>query len=152
MLECLEEVEGKAIIWATYREDIKNIVETLKKLYGEDSTVEYHGGVDSTLRQDHITQFQDKTGPARYFVGNPQTGGYGITLTAASTVVYYSNSYDLEKRLQSEDRAHRIGQKNKVTYVDIICNNSVDEKIVESLRKKINIANEILGEELKGWL
>ena len=65
-----------------------------------------------------------------------QTGGYGITLTAASTVVYYSNNYDLEKRLQSEDRAHRIGQTNKVTYIDIVCEKTVDEKIVKALRKK----------------
>ena len=51
----------------------------------------------------------------RFFVGTPQTGGYGITLVQASTVIYYSNGYDLEKRMQSEDRAHRIGQKKKVT-------------------------------------
>ena len=67
-------------------------------------------------------------------------------------MVYYSNNYDLEKRLQSEDRAHRIGQVNKVTYIDLICENTVDEKIVKALKSKINIANEILGEELREWL
>ena len=82
----------------------------------------------------------------------PATGGYGITLTAANTVIYYSNGYDLEKRLQSEDRAHRIGQKKSVTYVDINAEDTVDEKIVKSLRKKINIASEVLGEELKSWI
>jgi len=87
LMECLEETEGKAIIWATYREDIKNIVASLKKAYGEASTVEYHGGVDATLRQENIALFQEKNGPARYFVGNAQTGGYGITLTAANTVI-----------------------------------------------------------------
>jgi SNF2 family DNA or RNA helicase len=85
-------------------------------------------------------------------VGTTQTGGYGITLTAANTVIYYSNGYDLEKRLQSEDRAHRIGQKKSVTYVDILTDKTVDEKIVKSLRKKINIASEVLGEELKEWI
>ena len=73
-------------------------------------------------------------------------------MTAANTVIYYSNGYDLEKRLQSEDRAHRIGQKKNVTYLDIICEDTVDEKIVESLRKKVNIASEVLGEELKTWI
>ena len=73
-------------------------------------------------------------------------------MTAANTVIYYSNGYDLEKRLQSEDRAHRIGQKKSVTYVDLICEETVDEKIVKSLRKKINIASEVLGEELKSWI
>ena len=85
-------------------------------------------------------------------MGNPQTGGYGITLTQANTVIYYSNGYDLEKRLQSEDRAHRIGQKKSVTYVDFIAEKTVDEKIVKALRKKINIASEILGEELRDWI
>ena len=152
LLELLEETDGKVIIWANYREDIKNIVESLKKAYGEASTVEYHGGVDSTLRQKQIALFQQKNGPTRYFVGNPQTGGYGITLTAANTVVYYSNSYDLEKRLQSEDRAHRIGQTGSVTYVDFISEGTIDEKIVKSLRNKVNIANEIMGEDISTWI
>ena len=152
LMDCLEETDGKVIIWATYREDIKKIVESLKKAYGEASTVEYHGGVDATLRQDHIAQFQQVKGPTRYFVGNPQTGGYGITLTAANTVIYFSNSYDLEKRLQSEDRAHRIGQTGSVTYVDLIAENTIDERIVKALRTKVNIANEIMGEDLKNWI
>ena len=67
-------------------------------------------------------------------------------------MVYFSNGYDLEKRLQSEDRAHRIGQKQKVTYVDLIAEDTVDEKIVEALRNKINIASEVMGEELKDWI
>ena len=152
LLELLEEPDGKVIIWANYREDIKNITDSLKKGYGDDSTVEYWGEVDSTLRQENIAQFQQKNGPTRYFVGNAQTGGYGITLTAANTVVYYSNNYDLEKRLQSEDRAHRIGQTGSVTYVDLIAEGTIDEKIVKSLRSKINIANEIMGEDLKDWI
>jgi len=152
LMDCLEETDGKVIIWATYREDIQKIVDSLKKAYGEASTVEYHGGVDATLRQDHIAQFQQVKGPTRYFVGNPQTGGYGITLTAANTVIYFSNSYDLEKRLQSEDRAHRIGQTGSVTYVDLIAEGTIDEKIVKSLRNKINIANEIMGEDIKDWI
>ena len=84
--------------------------------------------------------------------GNPQTAGYGITLTEAGTVIYFSNGYDLEKRLQSEDRAHRIGQKKSVTYIDLIAPKTVDEKIRKALRKKINIATEIMGEELREWI
>ena len=108
--------------------------------------------MDPTLRQDNIAQFQQKNSPTRYFVGNAQTGGYGITLTAANTVVYYSNSYDLEKRLQSEDRAHRIGQTGSVTYVDLMAENTIDERIVKALRKKINLANEIMGEDISEWI
>ena len=152
LMDCLEETDGKVIIWANYVADLKNIVSTLKKAYGEASTVEYHGSVDATLRQDNIAQFQDVKGPARFFVGNAQTGGYGITLTAANTVIYYSNNYDLEKRLQSEDRAHRIGQTGSVTYVDLIAESTIDERIVKALKKKVNIANEIMGEDLKDWI
>ncbi len=152
LMQLLDETEGKVIIWANYREDIKNIVKSLKKAYGDASTVEYHGAVDAGVRQEQIALFQQKNGPTRYFVGNAQTGGYGITLTAANTVIYYSNNYDLEKRLQSEDRAHRIGQTGSVTYVDLIAENTVDETIVKALRKKINIANEIMGEDIKEWI
>jgi SNF2 family DNA or RNA helicase len=153
LTDCLEEVNGKVIIWATYREDIKKIVETLKKAYGEDSTVEYHGGVDTTLRQENIVQFQDVEGPTRYFVGNAQTGGYGITLTAANTVIYYSNNYDLEKRLQSEDRAHRIGQTGSVTYVDLVAEKTIDEKIIKALKEKVDLANDVMVErDIKKWL
>ena len=148
LMDCLEETDGKVIIWATYREDIKTIVESLKKAYGDASTVEYHGGVDSTLRQKQIALFQEKNGPTRYFVGNPSTGGYGITLTAANTVIYYSNNYDLEKRLQSEDRAHRIGQTGSVTYIDLVAEKTIDDRIIKSLRNKIDIANEIMGEDI----
>jgi len=98
-----------------------------------------------------LPKFQDDPS-YRFFVGTPSTGGYGITLTAANTVIYYSNGYDLEKRLQSEDRAHRIGQKKSVTYVDILAEDTVDEKIVKSLRKKINIASKVMGEDLKAWI
>ena len=67
-------------------------------------------------------------------------------------MIYYSNGYDLEKRLQSEDRAHRIGQKKSVTYVDLIAPKTVDEKIVKALRNKIDIASQVMGEDLKEWI
>ena len=67
-------------------------------------------------------------------------------------MIYYSNGYDLEKRIQSEDRAHRIGQKKSVTYIDIIAEETVDNKIVKALRKKINIASEVMGEEIRKWI
>ena len=152
LMNVLEEVEGKVIIWANYIYDIEKIVKEIIKKYGEESVVDYYGAIDSETRQKNIVEFQNPRSAVRFFVGNPQTGGYGITLTSANTVVYYSNGYDLEKRLQSEDRAHRIGQKKSVTYVDFIAQKTVDEKIVKALRKKIDIASEILGEELRDWI
>ena len=151
LMNVLEEVEGKAIIWANYQKDMFEIKKAIEKEYGEGSVVDYYGLTPQEDRQPNIKRFQEDP-ECRFFVGTPQTGGYGITLTQANTVVYYSNGYDLEKRLQSEDRAHRIGQKKSVTYVDLIADDTVDEKIVKALRKKINIASEVLGEELRDWI
>ena len=151
LMDVLEETEGKAIIWAHYQYDITNIIKDVTKVHGPGSIVDYYGLTPQDERQGNIKKFQSDP-KCRFIVGTPATGGYGITLTAANTVIYYSNGYDLEKRLQSEDRAHRIGHQKSVTYVDLICDDTVDEKIVKSLRKKINIASEVLGEELKSWI
>lgn len=151
LMNVLEETEGKAIIWAHYQYDITAIIKAVVEKYGPGSIVDYYGLTPQEQRQPNIKRFQDDP-ECRFIVGTPSTGGYGITLTAANTVIYYSNGYDLEKRLQSEDRAHRIGQKKSVTYVDLMADDTVDEKIVQALRKKINIASEVLGEELRSWI
>jgi len=152
LMDILEEVDGKVIIWANYRQDIRTIYDTISKKYGKETVATYYGDTPDDERQGIVQKFQDKDSPLRYFVGNQQTAGYGLTLTAAKTVVYYSNNYDLEKRIQSEDRAHRIGQKSNVTYIDLIAEKTVDERIVKALRNKINIASKVLGEEFKEWL
>ena len=103
-------------------------------------------------RQLIVERFQDPDNPLRFFVGQPRTGGYGLTLTEAHTVIYYSNGYDLEVRLQSEDRAHRIGQTNKVTYIDIVAEGTVDEKVLRALRDKIDISTRVLAEGHKEWI
>jgi len=160
LLKLLEDTNGKVIIWGNYIYDIENMfkaISTAKNeeqqlIYGPESIVQYYGATSTEDRQKAIDSFQDPDSKVRFFIGNPQTAGYGITLTEASTVVYFSNGYDLEKRLQSEDRAHRIGQKKSVTYVDFIAPKTVDEKIVKALRNKIDIASQVMGEELKAWI
>jgi len=151
LMSILEETEGKVIIWANYQFSVGDIIEKITKKFGKESYVHYYGLTPQEVRQENIKRFQNDP-ECRFIIGTPQTGGYGITLTQANTVIYYSNGYDLEKRLQSEDRAHRIGQKKAVTYIDIIAEDTIDEKIVEALRKKIDIASEVLGEELKDWI
>ena len=151
LLEVLEELEGKAVIWAHYQFDVQTIVKAIKKEYGEKSVVTYYGLTPNEIRQTNLERFQTKD-ETRFLVGTPQTGGYGITLTAASTMIYYSNGYDLEKRTQSEARIDRIGQKFPMTYIDILAEDTVDERIVKALRKKINIATQVMGEELKDWI
>jgi SNF2 family DNA or RNA helicase len=151
LMSILEDTDGKVIIWANYQLSVGEIIQKIIKVYGKDSYVHYYGLTPQEDRQDFIRKFQNDP-KCRFIIGTPQTGGYGITLTEANTVIYYSNGYDLEKRLQSEDRAHRIGQKKTVTYIDLICEDTIDEKIVKALRDKINIASEVMGEELRDWI
>jgi len=151
LMNILAEVDGKTIIWANYVHNIKNIIDKLQKTYGKDSVVAIYGEVSNDDRSDAVKRFQED--PAcRFFVGNPSTGGYGLTLTEASYVIYFSNSYNLEVRQQSEDRAHRIGQKKNVQYIDIIAENTIDGFVISALKKKIKISAETLGEQVSVWL
>ena len=152
LLDVLEEVDGKVIIWATYRHNIETITRKLKEKYGETKADAFYGDTASDDRLELVKNFQNQDHDLTYLIANPKTGGYGITLTASHTVVYFSNNYDLEIRLQSEDRAHRIGQKNKVTYVDFVCQGTVDEKILTALKNKVDIASQVMGDELKSWI
>ena len=151
LMDVLEELEGKAIIWAHYRHDIDTIVKSIEDKYPR-SVMTYYGDTTTEDRQKAIKEIQNPESKVRFLVGTPQTGGYGITLTGASTMIYYSNGYDLEKRQQSEARIDRIGQKKPMTYIDILAEDTIDEKIVKALRKKVNIATEIMGEKLKAWI
>ena len=153
LINILQEVQGKTIIWANYQYDIKRILKKLHDITGVESVATYYGETPDEDRQEIIRRFQDPNSELKYLISNTQTGGYGITLTEASNVIYYSNNYDLEKRLQSEDRAHRIGQTNKVTYIDLVAKDTVDEKIVKALRNKLDLAQEVLGDEKwKDWI
>ena len=152
LLDTLDEVHGKVVIWAHYQYDVETIVKHLKKEYGDNCFVTYYGKTPISERQGNIKKFQDLESPVRFLVGTTQTGGYGITLTAASTMIYYSNGYDLEKRQQSEARIDRIGQHFPMTYIDLMVEDTIDERIVKALRKKVNIATQIMGEKLKAWI
>ena len=150
--DTLEETDGKVIIWANYIHNLEEIIQFLKNKFGEDSVVSIYGATSVEDRQEAIRRIQkdDKT---RFFVGNPTTGGFGLTLTACNTVIYYSNNYNLEVRMQSEDRAHRMGQEGTVVYIDIVARGTLDEAIMKSLTNKGRVAAKTLGEEeLKSWL
>lgn len=150
--EIIQETDGKIIIWANYLYNIHEIKDFLVSKYGPESTVSIYGDVNVEDRQAAVKRIQedDKT---KFLVANPTTGGFGLTLTACNTVIYYSNNYNLEVRMQSEDRAHRIGQKGTVVYIDIVAKNTLDEAIMKSLTSKGQIAAKTLGEEdLKSWL
>ena len=152
LMETIEEMEGKVIIWSRFRHDIIKITEKLKQTYGSNTVVNYFGDTTMQDRQDAIEKFQNLEDDVKFFISNPQTGGMGITLHAATNVIYYSNDFNLESRKQSEDRAHRVGQHHPVLYVDLMCPNTVDVHIVKTLLNKNKLASITLGERVLEWL
>ena len=151
LMSILENVEGKTIIWSHYTHDVRRIIKEVKRAYGDDGVVDYYGATDADKRQINIKRFQEDD-KCRFFVGTTHTGGYGITLTSGSNMIYFSNGYDLEKRQQSEARIDRIGQTKKMTYIDIMTQDTIDERIVKALRNKVNIANTIMDEGYREWI
>ena len=150
VLDLLEETSGKVVIFAVFQTDIQELERAITEKFGQGSVSSYYGKTPQDERQNIIEKFQDPDSELRYFVSNPQTGGRGITLTEASTMIFYSNSYDLELRVQAEDRIHRIGQERSCTYVDLVSQGTVDEQILKNLLSKVKISNEVLG-EVRRW-
>ena len=150
LLSLLEEYDGKAIIWASFDLDVRRISGKLEKEYGEGSVARFWGG-NRGSREDEEKRFL--TDPqCRFMVATAAAGGRGRTWTCADLVIYYSNSYDLEHRAQSEERAQGVNKTQSVAYVDLCVPGTVDEKIIEALRKKIDMAAVITGDNYMKWL
>jgi len=142
LLDLIEETEGKVVIWIPFRFNTKQIIKALEKEHGTGSTVTYTGGDSTTDRADAVDAFQHD--PTVRFLIATSAGAKGITLTAATTAVYYGNGTRLENRIQSEDRIHRIGQNKSVNIIDLITPDTVDEHVMQILRNKGEIANILL--------
>lgn len=136
----IEDIPSTAsiIIWAAFRPEIAVISEYLESKW-PGQTIQYHGGTEENDREAAVTSFQNKE--KKFFVSNQSTGGIGLTLTAATYVVYFSNDYSYYYRVQSEDRAHRKGQDNKVTYIDLVLNVKTEKEIIRTLQNKGDIAD-----------
>jgi SNF2 family DNA or RNA helicase len=143
--EVIEENPGrKAVIWANFIIELDAIYNSLRGEYGQECAVLLHGGVKGE-RGEMVERFQNDP-HTRFFIGQVKTGGYGITLTASDLVVYYSNSFSVEARVQSEDRTHRIGQTRSVTYIDLITEKTVDEYVLKMIGRKKKIADLTIGD------
>lgn len=138
LVALLDEFDGKAIIWARYLPEVHAITAELEKRW-PGSTFTLHGEVPPAHRQPMVDRFQTEP-DKRFFVANQATGAKGLTLTAATLSVYYSNTFSLEDREQSEDRNHRIGQENAVTYVDLVSDLKVDHHVVTALLNKKDVS------------
>jgi len=148
MLEITEGLDHPALIWARFRADIDQIMKGLAK-QGKRAA-----RYDGTISDDECAENEDRfhRGEVQFLVLNPAKGSEGLTLNEAKTVIYYSNSFKLIDRLQSEDRNHRYGQYNAVNYIDLIARGTVDEQIVESLQAKYDVASVVTGDGLRSWL
>ena len=129
----------KIIIWCKYQHDIHMIVECLSDNFGSESVAEFHGMLSSAQKEMNIKMFRNK---ARFFIATPSCGGHGLTLNESCYVIFYNNSFKYADRIQAEDRNHRIGQDNKVIYIDIICEQSIDTRIMSSLQNKCDVVRD----------
>lgn len=151
--DILEDFDGKCIIWAGYRQTLADIYKEMQDAYGVDSVARVYGGVEEEERLDGIQRFKDATyKKTRFMVANPQSAGYGHTWVSAKRTIYYANSYNLELRLQSEDRNHRIGQDESVDIFDLVCPGTVEERIVDVLREKKRVEDLIMRRTFMEWL
>lgn len=152
LMEELEELGDRpAIVWCNYRTNILDVTEELRRWKGPKAAVEYHGGLTREQGDHSIDMFQ-KHGEAQYFVANQAKGGFGITLTRAAHDFFYSNNESLEQRLQAEARTHRSGQLWPVTHTDFCSPGTVEEKILQALRKKIDLSTVVLNDGPKKWI
>lgn len=152
LLELAGDVQGKVIVWARFRAEVAAAAAALREAYGEETVVEFHGGVDDAGRVAARTAFQDPTSSVRFIVGQTETGGLGINLDQARTIVYLSNSWSLESRLQSEDRASSAKQQHSIAVVDVVARGTVDEQVVQALRDKKDIARQVTGDQMRAWI
>ena len=127
------------MVWTPYISEILAIGKLLEDKYGKESVGYIYGGVDLTQRQHYVNEMQQ--GRLRFIVGNPATGGMGLTITAAKAAVYFTNSYNYIDRVQSEDRIHRKGQTSTVVIVDFIMEDSVDEIVSMALQAKADVSD-----------
>lgn len=155
--ELIDNKSEKTIIWARYRLDIE-LLEDIMRAKNSRNFVTYTGSTDDDDRILAKESFQK--GDAQFFIGTPAAAGIGLTLHAAHNVIYYSNSFNLRHRVQSEDRAHRDGLKHAVNYIDLLGRDTIDKAIMLNLTGKMNTSDAILGEspghdlrsQLKHWL
>jgi SNF2 family DNA or RNA helicase len=151
-IDIAQETSGKIIYFARFRYDIQQLVALLQKEFGEGTAAAYYGDTTVDERSKIMKDFQNPDHPLRFFVGNHATAVYGLTLTQAKTTVFYSNSFSLEQRIQAQDRNYRIGQDQKVLYIDLISDGTIDQHIVQALKNKIDLSAKVLGEEAMKWL
>lgn len=144
---------SKFIIWSTFIHEIEFIHKQLDLKFGDGCAVSYYGATTAEDRT-HALEAYNTDPKTKFFVGNPATAGLGLTLISGlnDVMVYYTNTNAYIDRMQSEDRAHRIGQKNTVTVIDLVVEKTVDELILESTKEKMSVEEYVLNRLKSGSL
>ncbi len=132
--------DEKILIFSRFREMTKIVCRELK----EYSPIHLHGGIPQNQRQPLVDAFQD-IGEHRLFVSTLKAGGVGLTLTAATIVARLDRWVSPTANEQAEDRAHRIGQNSEVTVVDFVVEDSIEERILEMLDKKLRMIASLIA-------
>ena len=143
LLELLDGLEEKTIIFCKYQQEINDITNIINQMYGKNKAVEYTGELSQKKRQKNLDLFQTTS---QYLIANKQCGAYGLNLQFCSYIIFYSNDWDYGTRIQAEDRVHRIGQNENVHIVDICASDTLDERILKCLDKKENLVDSIREE------
>jgi SNF2 family DNA or RNA helicase len=138
----LNEAQGKVVIWTSFTYDVKAISAFLEKKYGKESFLTYYGETSNEERERVKEVFKRgrEVDSIKFLIANDKTGGYGNNFTAITTAVYYSYDFDNNVHHQTQDRIHRIGQTEPVTYVYLKAKGTIDEKILAVLKGKMTVA------------
>jgi len=138
-------VGSKFIIWSTFVHEIEYIANRLEEKYGKQSVEKYYGATEKEARSAIEDRYCNDT-DLRFFIGNPATAGLGLTLvsTLNDILIYYSGTNAYIDRAQSEDRAHRIGQKNSVVVMDLVMEKTIDEQIIAANAEKMSVEEYIM--------
>lgn len=142
--EALQEGK-KLVIIARFVPEIRSIVKQLEK-NGISYSLIMGGTID---RDEQVWAFQNDPN-TQVFVGQIATAGLGITLTAASTMVFYSMDYSMSNFEQAKARIHRVGQRENCTYIYLIAKGTVDEKVLKALRNKADLAKALVDDYRQG--
>jgi len=150
ILRILENVAGKAIIWAAYDPNIRRISAALARVYGAGSVARFWGD-NRDVREGEEHAF--KTDPkVRFMVATAAAGGRGRTWDIADTMIYHTNTFSLEHRLQSEERNQGVGKIGNVAVFDLITRGTIEDKIVDTLRAKKKLSDVITGDNYRSWI
>ena len=150
VLDVLEEHAGKAIIWVAYDDSVRRLTREITARYGAGSVARFWGG-NADTREDEEKQFLNDP-KCRFMIATAASGGRGRTWSVADLLIYYQNTFSLEHRMQSEERAQGVGKTTSVGVVDLVARETVEEKILGALRDKKQLSDAITGDGWKKWL